>query len=99
LLYNIYLSLSLNSDTTNKNKKMGNLISRLQENFLVKLNSEDSNTSVYIREVLTLKRYETELTYFENKVISTFFEKGNDICCSILFYSSEYMLMKRLYSK
>ena len=69
---------------------------RLQENFILKLDSESSNTTDYINEVLASKKYSTELTRFQNKVISNFFGEGSEFCCYALFYNANEMLIKRL---
>ena len=75
---------------------MGYLISRLQEKNLVKLDLESNNTSLFIKEVLSSKRYTTELTYFQNSVISKFFGEGTSVCCYELFYNENEILSKRL---
>ena len=75
---------------------MSTLKERLQENFRLKLDSESSNTTNFINEVLASKKYSTELTRFENKVISNFFGEGSEFCCYALFYNANEMLIKRL---
>ena len=75
---------------------MSTLKERLQENFVLKLDSESSNTTDFINEVLASKKYSTELTRFQNKVISNFFGKGSEFCCYALFYNANEMLIKRL---
>ena len=75
---------------------MSTLKERLQENFVLKLDSESSNTTEFINEVLSSKKYSMELTRFQNKVISNFFGEGSEFCCYALFYNTNEMLIKRL---
>jgi hypothetical protein len=75
---------------------MSTLKQRLQEKYLLKLDSESSNTTDFINDVLTSKKYSTELTPFENKFISIFFGKGSEVCCYELFYNANEMLIKRI---
>ena len=75
---------------------MSTLKERLQEKFILKLASESSNTTDFINEVLASKKYSTELTRFQNKVISNFFGEGSEFCCYTLFYNANEMLIKRL---
>mgnify|MGYP003605609584 FL=1 len=75
---------------------MSTLKERLQEKFLLKLDSESSSTTDFINEVLASKKYSTELTRFQNKVISNFFGEGSEFCCYALFYNANEMLIKRL---
>lgn len=74
---------------------MSNLKSRLQEKFSLKLASESSNTTDFINEVLASKKYSTELTRFQNKVISNFFGEGSEFCCYALFYNANEMLIRK----
>ena len=74
---------------------MKNLLSHLQENFVIALNSENNHVTEFITNTLTQKRYTTELSFFENKVISNFFKKGSCFCCYILFYNENEMCYKR----
>lgn len=75
---------------------METLKERLQEKFSLKLDIVSNVTASFINEVLSLKKYSTELTSFENEVISNFFSEGSKFCCYSLFYNSEEMLIKRL---
>ena len=75
---------------------MSTLKERLQEKFILKLDSESSNTTDFINEVLSSKKYSIELTRFQNKVISNFFGEGSEFCCYALFYNANEMLIKRL---
>lgn len=73
---------------------MATLKERLKKDFLLKLASEASNTTHFINDVLSSKKYTTELTQFQNKVISNFFGEGSEVCCYVLFYNTNEMLVK-----
>ena len=73
---------------------MNNLLSRLQENFLLSLNLESNQVTEFIIDILSKKKYTTELSFFENKIISNFFKQGSCYCCNVLFYNENEMLQK-----